>query len=121
MWEKQKEIEKFMNDRGWIVRNPDNLAKSITIESSELLEHFQWNHMSKEEVQKDKKLTKEISLEVADIVIYCFNMAVALGFDLESAVSGKLALVNKKYPVKKVKGNPDTYFAIKKAYRLKKK
>jgi NTP pyrophosphatase (non-canonical NTP hydrolase) len=121
MWEKQKEIEKYMDERGWTDRNPANLAKSISIEAAELLEHFQWNHKTKEEVTKDKKLTKEISHEVADIVIYCFDMAVALGFDLEGAVSQKLDLVKKKYPVKKVKGDSAAYYAIKKAYRVKKK
>ena len=48
-------------------------------------------------------------------------MAVALDFDLESAISEKLALIEKKYPIEKVKGNGAEYYKIKKAYRAKKK
>ena len=121
MWKKQKEIEKYLNDRGWIERNPANLAKSIVIESAELLEHFQWNHKTKEEVIKDKKLIKEIRLELADVVIYCFDMAVALNLDLEKVVDEKMKIVKKKYPIKKVLGNNKAYYDIKKEYRAKKK
>ena len=121
MWKKQQEIDKYLNDRGWVERNPANLAKSIVIESAELLEHFQWNHKTKEEVIKDKKLLKEISHELADVAIYCFDMAIALNLDLETIVDEKLKIVNKKYPVKKVLNNKSAYYEIKKEYRAKKK
>ena len=121
MWKKQKEIKKYLDDRGWTERNPANLAKSIMIEGAELLEHFQWTHPSKETVRADKEKLAEIKHEIADVVIYCFDMAVALDFDLESAISEKLALIEKKYPIEKVKGNGAEYYKIKKAYRAKKK
>jgi dCTP diphosphatase len=119
MWKKQTEIKKFMDERGWTERNPANLAKSIVIEGAELLEHFQWSHPAKETVIKDKKLLKEVSHELADIVIYCFDLAVALDLDLEKVVDEKFKIVAKKYPVKKVKGNNAEYYRIKKAYRAK--
>ena len=38
-----KEIEQFNKERDWDqFHSPENLAKSIAIESGELLEHFQW-------------------------------------------------------------------------------
>ncbi len=121
MWKQQKQIERYMDERGWVERNPANLAKSIVIEGAELLEHFQWNHLSKEVIQKDKKLLKEVRHELADVVIYCFDMAVALNLDLEKVVEEKFKLVKKKYPANKVRGNKEAYLKIKKLYRVKKK
>ena len=48
-----QEIEQFNAERDWDqFHSPENLAKSIAIESGELLECFQWNseNYNKEEV-----------------------------------------------------------------------
>ena len=40
-----EEILKFNEERDWDqFHNPENLAKSISIEAGELLECFQWNN-----------------------------------------------------------------------------
>ena len=40
----KQRIDKFVTDRAWRqFHTPSNLAKSISIEASELLECFQWN------------------------------------------------------------------------------
>lgn len=45
MEELKKEIIKFQAERDWKqFHTPENLAKSIVIESAELLEHFQWDN-----------------------------------------------------------------------------
>lgn len=45
MKELEEKIVKFAEDRDWLQFNtPENLAKSISIESGELLECFQWNN-----------------------------------------------------------------------------
>ncbi len=120
MWNQQREVKKYLEERGWTENVPANLAKSIMIEGAELLEHFQWNHRPKEEVRKDPKLVKEISHEMADIIIYALDLSIALGIDLEKTVTEKLEIVKKKYPVKEVLHNSDAYYKIKKAYRAKK-
>ena len=43
MDELRDEIIKFQKERDWKkFHTPENLAKSISIEAAELLEHFQW-------------------------------------------------------------------------------
>ena len=38
-------IRKFREDRQWgKFHTPENLAKSISIEAGEMLEHFQWDN-----------------------------------------------------------------------------
>lgn len=44
MQEVQNKIKSFTEERDWDqFHSPENLAKSIAIESGELLECFQWN------------------------------------------------------------------------------
>jgi NTP pyrophosphatase (non-canonical NTP hydrolase) len=119
------EIKKYSEERGWDNLLPADLAKSISIEANELLELFQWENFSKEEVKKDKNKVKEISKEVADVMIYCFEMAHHLDFDMEKAVLEKLEQAKKKYPVKifnkhvprNDKKTQELYLKIKKKYR----
>ena len=60
-------IRKFTEDRHWgKFHSPANLAKSISIEASELLECFQWD-----EENYDLQHVKE---ELADVIIYCINL-----------------------------------------------
>lgn len=61
-----EEILKFNEERDWDqFHNPENLAKSISIEAGELLECFQWNN------EYDKQHVCE---ELADVMNYCiFN------------------------------------------------
>ncbi|MCR4311477.1 MAG: nucleotide pyrophosphohydrolase [Candidatus Taylorbacteria bacterium] len=121
-------VEQFVKDRDWHKQMPDHVAKSIAIEASELLEHFQWSNPTANAVKKDAKKLDEVSGELADVFIYCFQMAVLLGLDVDTIVSEKLMLAGKKYPVSLMKkrsaGEPDAherYLSIKKSYRAKKK
>lgn len=44
MDELKETIIKFQKDRNWKqFHTPENLAKSISVEAGELLEHFQWD------------------------------------------------------------------------------
>jgi len=46
-----EKIKKFRDDREWMqFHDPKNMAVSIILEASELLEHFQWK--TTEEVEK---------------------------------------------------------------------
>jgi NTP pyrophosphatase (non-canonical NTP hydrolase) len=101
----QKLLE-FRNERGWKkFHTPRNLAMSVSIESAEILEKFQW--------KLDEKLTKEerqgLEEEIADVFIYTLQLADSLGIDLEKATLKKIAKNGKKYPVKKAKGNATKY------------
>ncbi|MEN6385926.1 MAG: nucleotide pyrophosphohydrolase [Phycisphaerales bacterium] len=104
-------IKKFRDERDWKqFHDPRNMAISIVLEASELLEHFQWK--SKEEIEqyvKNKKNRGEIQDEIADIAAYLFELADNMDIDLMAAVKRKLAKNRKKYPVKKAKGKHTKY------------
>ncbi|MBR2710072.1 nucleotide pyrophosphohydrolase [Candidatus Saccharibacteria bacterium] len=94
-------VLKFTKDRDWDqFHSPANLAKSIVIESGELLECFQWN----EDYDKEK-----VCEELADVVNYSILLADKLGVNLEDIVMKKIEKNSKKYPVEKAKGNSKKY------------
>ncbi len=97
-----KRIKKFVSERDWDqFHSPANLAKSISIESAELLECFQWDN---ENYNKEHVLE-----ELADVINYCVQMADKLDVDLDEIVNKKLDLTEKKYPVEKAKGTSKKY------------
>ncbi len=89
-----EEIIFFRNNRGWKKNdNPESLAKSIVIESAELLANFQWDKLSYSE--------ENVKEEIADILIYTLAMAYDLGFNTEKIIREKMNKNALKYPVKK--------------------
>lgn len=102
-------IKKFRDERDWMqFHDPKNMAISIIIEASELLENFQWK--TKEEVQQYLKTNKnDVKEEIADIAMYLFELADNLGIDLIKAMEQKLEKNSKKYPIEKAKGKHTKY------------
>ena len=95
-------IKQFTRDRDWEqFHSPANLAKSIVIESAELLEHFQW--------ADDSFDLEEVAQELADVLIYCYQLADVLGLDVEQIIHSKLDMNENKYPVDKAKGSSSKY------------
>lgn len=91
-------IRKFTEDRNWDqFHSPANLAKSISIEASELLECFQWD-----EDHFDLQHVKE---ELADVIIYSQDLLDKLNLDVDEIVDMKMAMNEKKYPVEKCKAD----------------
>ena len=100
------QILKFRDDRDWKqFHNPKDLAISISLEASELLEVFQW---SGSDTSSNNKI-EERKEELADVVNYCVLMADACGLDLDEIVQTKIEKNNEKYPVEKSKGKSDKY------------
>ena len=94
-------IRKFTEDRDWDqFHSPSNLAKSICIESAELLECFQWD---------DNYDIEHVKEELADVLVYCRNMLDKLGLDEDEIVNAKMEQNEKKYPVEKAKGKSNKY------------
>jgi NTP pyrophosphatase (non-canonical NTP hydrolase) len=102
-------IRKFRDERDWMqFHDPKNMAISIILEASELLEHFQWK--TKEETTKYIKTNKEsVQDEIADIAIYLFELADNLDIDLIDAMDKKIVKNISKYPVCKSRGNVKKY------------
>lgn len=96
-----EEIIKFNEERDWDqFHSVENLAKSISIESGELLELFQWDNKYKKE---------EVCDELADVLNYCILLAHKLEVDLEEIVLKKIEKSKKKYPIEKAKGKSTKY------------
>ncbi|MFH1061981.1 MAG: nucleotide pyrophosphohydrolase [Candidatus Omnitrophota bacterium] len=102
-------IKKFRDERDWLqFHDSKNMAISIMLEASELLEHFQWK--TKAEVKKYIQTNGEsVQEEIADISMYLFELADNLGIDLIKAMEKKLKKNAAKYPVSKAKGSHKKY------------
>lgn len=121
----ETKVLKHLKARKWDNLRPVDLAKSIMIEGAELLELFQWENLSLEEVKKNKEKLSDIKKELADVLIYCLEMSVLLELDTKKIINQKLTLVAKKYPAKlmrkrKSDSGSEDYLRIKKEYRNKK-
>lgn len=101
-----KKINQFRDDRDWRqFHNPKDLAISISLEASELLENFQWK-TSEEAKEKNQE---NIEQELADVLIYSLMLASDLELDVEGIIEKKLEQNDRKYPVEKSKGNKEKY------------
>lgn len=95
-------IRKFTEDRDWDqFHTPANLAKSIVIEAAELLEHFQWDN--------DNYDLQGVKEELADVMVYCQNLADKLGLDPDEIINMKMDQNKAKYPVEKARGRANKY------------
>jgi len=102
----KQRIDKFVTDRDWRqFHTPSNLAKSISIEASELLECFQWS-----DTDYDLEHVKE---ELADVLNYCIQMSQVLNFDIVDILNAKMDKTEKKYPLEKSKGVSTKYDKLK--------
>lgn len=89
-----KEINVFRNERDWAKHHtPANLAKSISIESAELLELYQWSDAA------DIDRVKE---ELADILIYSITLAERLELDINSIILEKIKKNGIKYDINRI-------------------
>ena len=83
-------MHQFVESKGWYQpdsRRPQtgrNIAISLSLEASEVLEHFQWA----EEVAD----REELAHELADVTLYLIQLASVLDIDLEEAVLAKLRI-----------------------------
>jgi NTP pyrophosphatase (non-canonical NTP hydrolase) len=96
-----KEINQFRDDRDWRqFHNAKDLALSVSLEASELLENFQWKS-SEEAIADDLENIKD---EIADVMIYCLMLADDLGLSVEEIIKNKIKKNGEKYTVEKSKG-----------------
>ena len=96
----------FRDERNWKqFHTPKDLAISITLEASELLECFQWS-AGNLVVEEHKAAMEE---ELADILIYAVSFAAAIGSDIPTIIREKLAKNGVKYPVEKAWGTAAKY------------
>ncbi|OGO11642.1 MAG: hypothetical protein A2Y53_05350 [Chloroflexi bacterium RBG_16_47_49] len=81
-------MHNFVRSMGWYDADSSrpqtlrNLAISLNLEASEVLEHFQWDQTLKD--------PQSFSDELADVMLYLLQLASISGVDLEKAVLNKL-------------------------------
>jgi NTP pyrophosphatase (non-canonical NTP hydrolase) len=78
----------FVASKGWYdpdsskPQTPKNLAISLVLEASEVLEHFQWGENSADKA--------ELASELADVMLYLLQLSSISEIDLGQAVLDKL-------------------------------
>ncbi len=105
-----KNLIDFRHQRDWEqFHTPKDLAISLSIEASELLEWFQWQNDEQivQKLNSDKR--EALEDEVADVVAYLTYLCHDLDIDINKAVEAKIKKNAIKYPVEKVKGRSDKY------------
>ncbi|HEY8999264.1 MAG TPA: hypothetical protein VIM53_03010 [Candidatus Saccharimonadales bacterium] len=116
----KEEIAVYLKERGWAKLEPRDLAISIVLEASELLEHFQWSDDQNIEAKRER-----IMHEFGDTLNYMLEFAMMMDFDVTSAWREKLALVKAKYPTSVFNEgkthNNEAYQKIKQSYRANEK
>lgn len=98
-----EEIKKFRNDRDWQqFHDGKNLAISLSVEASELLETFLWKKDTEADLNKVKQ-------ELADVLYNAFLLSDLYGFNIKQIISEKLKSNELKYPIDKSKGSNKKY------------
>ena len=100
----KEEVHKLCLRKGWGmdgVQDPQHVAMAMTVEMSELLEHFQW--LNPEDVQalmagRDPERVALIAEEFADVMMYGLQLARTLGFDITEQVMRKIDIVDHRPP-----------------------
>lgn len=105
----QSLIVEFCNERDWWkFHNPKDIALSLVLESTEVLEHFQWKNWDEINLYLEKN-KEAVSHELADVLYWVLLMSHHLNIDISDALKDKLRINAKKYPVEKAKGKSDKY------------
>jgi NTP pyrophosphatase (non-canonical NTP hydrolase) len=96
-----EELRVFVSNRDWEQFHTEtNLAKSISIEAAELLEHYQWN---------ESPDSIGVLEELADVLTYCYLLCSKLQVSPIEIIKSKLTQTEEKYPIAKAKGNSQKY------------
>lgn len=105
------EVLAFRDRRDWRqFHSPKDLAISISLEAAELLELFQWkNPKEVAALVRDARRHRQISWEMADILILLISLADILQTDLLKAALEKLEENERKYPVERARGSARKY------------
>ncbi len=102
-------LRKFVAERDWDqFHSPKNLSMALSIEASELMEHFQWLTEEQSRSLPPEKLA-QVRDEMADVLVYLVRLADKLDVDLLAAAAQKIEKNALKYPAAKVRGSMKKY------------
>ncbi len=104
--ELRDQIKEFCDNRDWAsFHDPKNLALSLQLESSEVLELFQW---TKDNEINPEKLS-ELPSELADVFYWLILLSEKYNINLFEALEEKMKQNELKYPIEKSKGVSTKY------------
>jgi dCTP diphosphatase len=104
--EASKSIKEFCEEREWSkFHDPKNLALSLSLESMEVLELFQWTKDN--EINPDK--LSELPDELADVLYWVIMLSNHYDIDLIESLKKKMEKNREKYPIDKAKGVSKKY------------
>ncbi len=96
------QIESFVQARDWAQHhNPKNLSMSIAIEAAELMEIFQWTPSELAPTITESEEFTHLQEELADVLIYCMQLANRLEIDVASAIRAKMEKNERRFPAVK--------------------
>jgi NTP pyrophosphatase (non-canonical NTP hydrolase) len=95
----KQRLREFARARDWEqFHSPKNLAMALSVEVSELLEHFQWLTEA-QSMDVSDKVREEVALEIADVFIYLLRLSDQLGIDPVKSATRKIEINEQRYPV----------------------
>jgi len=98
-------LKKISDDRNWDkFHSPKNLSMALSVESSELVEIFQWLTEEESKNLSDDNLQK-VKDEIGDITTYLIRLCMKLNINLEEATLEKIEKSTKRYTIEKSKNN----------------
>jgi dCTP diphosphatase len=105
------ELVQFSKDRDWDqFHSVKNLTMALSVETSELVEIFQWlSEEDSNQVKNNSQLKPRAEEEIADVFIYLLRIAHKLDINVEDAIKNKIKKNALKYPVELSKGNSKKY------------
>lgn len=102
-------ILEFREARDWKqFHNYKDVAISLVLEATELLEHFQWKS-TQEVLDHMEGHKREIGEELADILYWVLLLSHDLDIDIKAAFMEKMEKNARKYPVEKARGTHKKY------------
>ncbi len=104
-----QKIVAFRDARDWKqFHNPKDMALSLVLEASEVMEHFQWKNADEMKAYISNNKT-EVGDELADVLSWILLMSHDFEIDILEALNRKIEKNNAKYPVEKAKGRHTKY------------
>lgn len=101
--ELKRQILALCRRKGWGdergVQNPQHVAMAMTVEMSELLEHFQWLNPQDVDGAAGRKGSARVALiaeEFADVMMYGLQLCDALGIDVTQQILRKIEIVDQR-------------------------
>jgi len=95
-------LRSFRDERDWDqFHTPKDLALSVSVEASELLELFQWRS---EVAPIDEAMKQALESEIADVFSYLLLLCDKTGIDLIQATNKKIDLNKQRFPADASRG-----------------